>query len=156
MPPLSFRPFFLTPLYVTLRDHHQLPQNPATLSLFPATLTSRVNHNPFVCRSYKKYPGVGSHPSSQSLRVAAALFPNPFVTRPAQVTDYQSPVTKSSTIRTSEKHTDNPFRIRTSKTKHSKLFRMNTYEKSPRGEGPNPALLTRMTPKPPERGCDHR
>ena len=167
MPLLSLRPFFLSPLFVTLRDHPQLTENPATLSPFPATLTTHVNHNPFVCHSCKKHPGVGSHPSSQSLRVAAALFPNPLVTRLSPVTDHQSPVTKSFTtlrlravltrsIRTSEKHTHNSFRIRTSKTQHLKPFRMNTYEKTPRGVEPNPALSKRKTSKPSERGCDHR
>ena len=137
MPPLS-------PLFATLTAHSQATENKATLSPFPATLTAHVNHNPFVCHSYKKHPGVRSHPSSQSLRVAAALFPNPLVARVSPVTDHQSPVTKSFTtlslrvvlarkIRTSEKYSRNSFRIRTSKTQDLKLFRMNTYEKTPQG-----------------------
>jgi hypothetical protein len=39
-------------------------------------------------------------------------------------------------IRTYEKHTPNPFGIRTSKTRDLKPFRMNTYEKRGRGRGP--------------------
>ena len=50
-----------------------------------------------------------------------------------QVSNHQSPVTKSCRIRTYEKSASNPFRIRTSKTQDLKPFRMNTYEKT--GEG---------------------
>jgi hypothetical protein len=50
---------FLSPLFVTLADHLQLTENPATLSPFPATLTRRVKVNPFVCHSYKKHQGWG-------------------------------------------------------------------------------------------------
>src|SRR5579864_6071248 len=49
----------VTPLFATLTDHSQLNENPATLSPFAATVTSRVKHNFFVCHSYKKHPGVG-------------------------------------------------------------------------------------------------
>ena len=43
------------------------------------------------------------------------------------------PLTISFRIRTSAKHSHNPFRICTSKTQHLKSFRMNTYEKTLRG-----------------------
>jgi hypothetical protein len=56
---------WLSPFPATLADHPQLTENPATLSPVPATLASRVKHNPFVCHSYKKHPGWGVHPSSQ-------------------------------------------------------------------------------------------
>ena len=49
----------LSPLLATLPDQSQLTENPATLSPFAATLTSRVKSNPFVCHSYKKTPGWG-------------------------------------------------------------------------------------------------
>jgi hypothetical protein len=52
----------LIPFPATLTDPPQLAENPATLSPVPATLTSRVKHNPFVCHSYKKHPGVGVSP----------------------------------------------------------------------------------------------
>ena len=39
----------------------QLTENPATLSPVPATLTSRVKHNPFVCHSYRKHRGGGAY-----------------------------------------------------------------------------------------------
>src|SRR5580704_5504074 len=43
------------------------------------------------------------------------------------------PFTNSHRIRTSARHTRNPFRMRTSKTLDLMLFRMNTYRKT--GEG---------------------
>src|SRR5271167_5156687 len=46
---------------------------------------------------------------------------------------YPPPVTNSCRIRISAKHTRNPFRMRISKTKDLKLFRMNIYRKT--GEG---------------------
>jgi len=49
----------LSPFAATLTDSPQLIENPATLSPAFATLTSRVNPNPFVCHSYKKHPGWG-------------------------------------------------------------------------------------------------
>src|SRR6476660_8702596 len=57
------------------------------------------------------------------------------------VTSHQSQITKSFTIRTSEKHAPNPFGIRTSKTQDLKPFRMNTYEKRGRG----PAIVDQIT-----------
>jgi hypothetical protein len=50
-----------TPFPATLAASLQPTEIPATLSPFAATLTGRINHNPFVCHSYKKHPGVGSH-----------------------------------------------------------------------------------------------
>ena len=49
------------------------------------------------------------------------------------VTSHQSQVTNSFIIRTYEKYASNPFRMRTSKTQDLKLFRMNTYRKTPGG-----------------------
>ena len=141
MPPLPVRLLFPSPLFATLADHLQLPENPATLSPFPATLTRRVNHNPFACHSYEKHPGAG----------ASALFVIPREPRNLlllfQFATHHSPLaTKFPIIRTSEKHTDNPFRIRTSKTQDLKLFRMNTYEKTQEG---GPLLTTTSLLKPP-------
>src|ERR1700730_9041646 len=42
---------------------------------------------------------------------------------------------KCTRIRTSSKHTRNPFRIRTSKTQHLKSLRIRTYRKTPGGRG---------------------
>lgn|SRR5579864_3448418 len=42
-----------------LTDDLQLIENPATLSPFPATLTTRVKHKSFICHSYKKHGGWG-------------------------------------------------------------------------------------------------
>ena len=84
------------------------------VSLFLATLTSHVEANPSVCHSYKKHPGWGS------LRL------------PLVISD-QSPVTKFFIICTYEKRACNSFRIRTSKTRDLKPFRIRTYEKT--GEG---------------------
>ena len=119
----------LTLLFAALTDHQQLTENPATLSPCPATLTRRVNHNPFVCHSYKKHPGVGGvtafkrqiFDSPHSLRtersgfrVSVLVFQFPLATR-------RSPL---ATI---------PFRIR-------------TYEKTPGGRGPKNLASTQMLP----------
>ena len=47
----------LSPLFATLTSHSHIIENTATLSLVSATLTSRINTNPFVCHSYRKHPG---------------------------------------------------------------------------------------------------
>lgn len=59
---------------------------------------------------------------------------------PSLITDHGTPatrlspsVTKSFTMRTSEKHARNSFRMRSFKTKDLKLFRMNSSEKTPGG-----------------------
>jgi hypothetical protein len=115
----------LTPFLATLTGHPQLGENPATLSLFTATLTRHVHHNPFVCRSYKKHPG--SHLSSQRSFRAGFSRPNFFPTH------HSPPITKS-------------FTIRTSKTQDLKPSRMNTYEKTGVGaSSPAFALLVRPT-----------
>ena len=49
----------LSPLFAALTRNAQLTENKATLSPFPATLTSRVKPKSFVCHSYKKHGGVG-------------------------------------------------------------------------------------------------
>ena len=169
MPLLFLRPLFLSLWFATLRDHQQLTENPATLSPFPATLTSRVNHNPFVCHSCKKTPGGGplqhrmdiDAPRPVSLVEAHPLTPSspllpPVMSHQLAPAFSGSQITKSFRIRTSEKPTRNPFRIRTSKTQHLKPFRMNTSEKTPRGVATDPALPTPLTSRPSERGCDHR
>ena len=129
--PLALTP--LTPFLATLIVASQLTENPATLSPVLATLTRRVKPNPFVCHSYKKHPGWGSHSSNQN----PAFLPAPNHKSPVTarvlslppVTSYQSRMTKSFIIRTYAKHTRNPFRIRTSKTLDLKSFRIRTYEK---------------------------
>lgn len=50
------------------------------------------------------------------------------------------------TIRTSEKHAPNPFRIRTSKTQDLKPFGMNTYEKTRGGGTPLPRYFAHPAP----------
>ena len=50
-----------SPLFATLAKSSQLLENKTTLSPAFATLTRLVNHNPFVCHSCRKHPGVGSH-----------------------------------------------------------------------------------------------
>ena len=126
-PPRSFQRFFashlagshsslatapLTPFPATLREKSQLTENPAALSRVVATLTRHVHHNPFVCHSYKKHRG--SHLSRpRSFRSGFS--------RPNFLPTCHSPLaTISFIIRTSEKHTRNPFGIRTSKTQHLK------------------------------------
>ena len=120
------------------------------------------NAKPFTFRRFRtlcqKHPGWGSHPSNERVRSVPGSFsdrdsPNTnhnshplLVTRhsppvaasallPPPVTGHQSQVTKSFTIRTYRKCPYNSFRIRTSKTRHLKPFRMNTYRKTGEGEG---------------------
>ena len=111
----------LTPFPATLTSHLQLAENKTTLSPAVATLTSRVKPKSFACHSYKKPWGRG-----YLLQAKIFSFGN--------LTTNNSPLsTISFTIRTYEKHTHNPFGIRTSKTQHLKPFRMNTYKKTGRG-----------------------
>jgi Prolipoprotein diacylglyceryl transferase len=56
----TFNRFSTTPFLATLTTSLQRIENTATLSPFAATLTGHVNHNPFVCHSYKKHPGWGA------------------------------------------------------------------------------------------------
>jgi len=94
-------------------------------------------------RTLSQNTGVGSPSSNQSSAdrptanykspVAASALSLP------RVTSHQSQITKSFIIRTSTKHTRNPFRICTSKTKHLKPFRIRTYEK--KGRGPATRIL---------------
>src|SRR5690242_19929064 len=88
-----------TPFPATLRPKSQLIENPAALSPVLATLTSRVHHNPFVCRSYEKHRG--SHLSRQ--RSFRSCF-----TRPNFLPIHHSPLAIKS------------FGIRSSKTQHLK------------------------------------
>ena len=74
--PCSFRsnvpaPTLLTAFPATLAASLQPIENPATLSPFAATLTTRVNPNSFVCHSYKKHRGRG--PVSFSRYLSASL-----------------------------------------------------------------------------------
>jgi len=145
-----------SPFFATLTNPLQLAENTSTLSPAFATLTRHVNHNPFVCHSYRKHPGWGSHLSNERVRSVLGSFsdqdsPNtnrnshpllvtlhsplfaasaPFI---PPVTGHQLQVTKSFIIHTYRKCACNSFRIRTSKTQHLKPFRMNTYKKT--GEG---------------------
>ena len=116
----------LTPFPAALSGRSQLIENPATLSLFPATLTCHLHHNPFVCRSYKKHLGGG-----RTLQPAISF---------RNLTTRHSPLaTNSFIIRTSIKPARNPLRMNTSKTQHLKPFRMNTSKKTG-GGGPLPIL----------------
>ena len=62
----------LSPFTATLASPLQSTENLATLSPAFATLTRHVNHNPFVCHSYKKHPGWG--PVAQTSVCALASF----------------------------------------------------------------------------------
>jgi hypothetical protein len=125
----------------------QLTENTATSSPAFATLTHHVNRNPFLCHSYRKHPGVGSHLSNERVR----SFPESFSdhdsrntnrnSRPLLATRHSPPAcpecsriaTKPFGIRTYKKRACNFFRIRTSKTQDLKSFRIRTYEKRPGG-----------------------
>src|SRR5208282_20627 len=54
----------LSPCPATLTSRRQTIEKSATLSLVLATLTRLANHNPFVCHSCKKTPGVGYAPQT--------------------------------------------------------------------------------------------
>src|SRR5690348_1110641 len=140
-----------SPFPAALSGKSQLIENPAALSPVLATLTRRVNHNPFVCRSYKKHPGGGPfqhrmdldapHPVSliepHPLTPSSPFLP-PVMSHQLAPASSGSQITKSFRIRTSEKPTRNPFRIRTSRTQHLKPFRMNTSKKNRVGAPPSP------------------
>jgi hypothetical protein len=120
----------VSPFLATITSHLQLTENTATLSPAFATLTDRVRNNSFVCHSYKKHPGWGSHRSSQIF-----FFRN--------LTTRLSPLSAMSfVIRTYGKSASNSCRIRTSKTQDLKPFRMNTSEKTPRGVPPSSQNLS--------------
>ncbi len=65
----------------TLAVRPQLTENTTTLSPAFATLTTRVNLNPFVCHSYKKHRGGVAAPSLPKLRTT----PSPFTLFPQRV-----------------------------------------------------------------------
>jgi hypothetical protein len=92
-------------------------------SPLPATLTSRVNLNPFVCHSYRKHPGWGY-----------ILQPEVF-TLHTLTTHCSLLSTNSLTIRISAKRAPNSHRIRTSKTQDLRPFRMRSYKKTGEGGG---------------------
>ena len=121
----TFNSVSLTPFPATPTNTLQTTEKTATLSLLSATLTRHITPNSFVCHSYKKHPA--SNLSSQRSFRSSFPPPNFLPTR-------HSPLaTKSFGIRTYEKLTRNPFRIRTSETQDLKPFGMNTYKKSPGG-----------------------
>src|SRR5579863_2172129 len=65
----------LSPFPATLTDHSQIVENSATLSPVFATLTSRVTHKSFVCHSYRKHRGWGSHKRVERAFLPAASHP---------------------------------------------------------------------------------
>jgi len=105
--------------------HPQLPSASAQYLPAPATCARHL-------------PRSAQHSSTRGL---ASLLP--------PVTTHASPITNSFRIRTYAKPARNLFRIRTSKTQHLKPFRMNTYEKTPRGGPPGsspPATIRQASP----------
>jgi hypothetical protein len=69
-PSLSFLP-------ATLTKNLQLTENKVTLSLFPATLTSRVKHKSFVWHSCKKQGGWGVPDIAFQIRPSTSNFQLP-------------------------------------------------------------------------------
>ena len=144
---------WLSPFPATLTDRSQLTENSATLSPLSATLTDTVDHNPFVCHSYKKHGGwrraIVNFFVAQTSACAPlghltpasseSKHPQEFKNLAVQsVTSLLSPVTASALflppVTSHQSRITNSFIIRTSKTRHLKSFRMNTSEKT--GEGP--------------------
>jgi len=122
--PLRSPSSFLLPRSLTT-IHNSLPTIFFRITSFadPYPLTSIESH------LYKKYPRGVTQPKSSK---------------------YPAPVPISFRIRTYERHTRNPFGIRTSKTQDLKLFRMNTYKKTWVGvpavrNAPHPAPLAHRT-----------
>jgi len=66
--------YLLSPLFATLTSCVQATENTATLSSFPATLTSNVKPKSFVCHSCKKQGGWGV-PSRHSSLVTGHFLP---------------------------------------------------------------------------------
>jgi hypothetical protein len=93
----------LTPFLATLTDSSQLAENAATLSPFPATLTRHVNHNPLVCHSYKKHPGVGGYPLSAKFLPCSSSARNIFRISSYTI-DTKQTTSSSFRINTYEKH----------------------------------------------------
>jgi hypothetical protein len=135
---------FVSPFSATLTGHPELHENKTTLSLAVVTLTNPVTHNPFACHSCKKHPGVRIPSKCHTQRSEGSAFSRSLSLLPRQspptkgnlsirsalslllVTNHQSPITKSFTIRTYEKPACNSRRIR-------------TYKKGGRGRAsPNP------------------
>jgi len=147
----------------TLTDRSQLTENPATLSPVSATLTDTVDHNPFVCHSYKKHRG--SAIVSFLVARTSVCAPLGRLTSASSESKHPQefknlavlPVTLHRSLATSRVHPlppvtshqsriTNSFIIGTSKTKGLKPFRMNTYEKT--GEGPPAHAATHYSRQP--------
>ena len=107
------------PTALSAKGHWTLATIPR--SPFAAILDAASSISPVFATLTKNTRG-GVHPARQIFS-----FRN-LTTRHSQLS------TISFTIRTSAKLACNPFRIRTSKTQHLKLFRMNTYKKTGWGE----------------------
>ena len=122
----------LSPFPATLTADSQLAENSATLSLVVATLTSLVNHNPFVCHSYKKHPGWGSaivnffvaqtsvcallrQSTSEASEAKDPQELKNLAVRP--IASYESPLTASAlhlpAVTSQQSQITNPFTIRT-------------------------------------------
>src|SRR5208282_35789 len=86
--------------------------------------------NPFAIKAFRtllQNTGGGTPPARTLPASFSPSIPNSFTTLRLRAV-------LARRIRTSTKHTRNPFRIRTSKTQDLKPFRMNTYEKKGRGD----------------------
>src|SRR5579859_5471524 len=79
----------LGPLFATLTSCVQAAENTATLSPFPATLTSNLKHKSFVCHSYRKQGGWGV-PAAIALQIWPSVSTVQFL---ASSTCHQSRVT---------------------------------------------------------------
>ena len=116
----------VSPLAATLTRPLQLTDKAATLSPTFATLTSRVNPNPFVCYSYKKHRGVAPLHGRIDLSTPRPVFAvagNPFTASPLflpPAKSHHSRVTNFLEINTCKTHT---------KQTTLTTFRINTYAK---------------------------
>jgi len=154
----------ITPFPATLTGESQLIENPAALSPALATLTRHLRLNPFVCHSYKKHPGARIPSECHPERGEGSSFSRSFSPLPRQshpskgnpaivaalslplVTSHQSLVTASvlslPPVTSHQSRITNSFIIRTSIKPAHKLFRMNTYKKTGRGDPPPTPLPT--------------
>ena len=122
---LSFPDLFLSPL--------SLERSVINLRLY---LDAASSLSPLFAALTENTRGWGSHPSNKRVR----NFPAAATDRGSRNTDHSSGfklathhssfAPNSSRIRTYERRDRKPFGIRTSKTKHLKPFRMNTYKKT--------------------------
>jgi hypothetical protein len=110
--------------------------------------------SPFPATRWNTPSGTGPKVPAMSEGICFSFTSSFHFFSPSRITRHGTPATlhsplptNLSRIRTCEKSARNPFRMRTSETHDLKLFRMNTYEKTPGGGSPSfTSLISFKTP----------